>query len=567
MFEFEILPNVVDAAVEAAGKNRGIYEYKFSCHPNREHVTLLTRIQCINCFTVWNHTVDFDRQLHPEWFSSKCVSSVLKGMPLHCLIGQDGRNVLTIAVSDVKNRVEIKSGLHEEDATITCKVVFYPPVDQHEIYEAIIRLDTRQMPYYDCIYNASEWWERYGYGCAYVPDNAKRPMYSTWYSFHQALTPEEIVQECRLAKALGMDTIILDDGWQTENMQRGYAYCGDWEPVRSKIGNMEELVKMVHAMDMKLILWYNIAFMGECAKNVDVFDGMYMDAGVRGRYTFDPRFHKVRTYLTELLVNAVNDWHLDGVKIDFVDSFIRSEDDTVSRDMDFPVLEEAVEQLVKGISDTLHRLNPEIMIEFRQNYIGPIMRKYANIFRVADCPNDAIRNRLGVINLRLTSGTCAVHSDMLMWNYDEPVETAAKQIINILFSVPQVSVRIERLCPEHYQMLQFYLSFWQKYRTLFVERPIAAECPEANYSKVCAIYNQTQIFVCYSDNIVQLCGAEQFVVVNGTAKETFYIDSSIQLAYTIRDCMGQIVRCGETKAPIFVCQIPVSGVAEFCRLS
>ena len=53
------------------------------------------------------------------------------------------------------------------------------------------------------------------------------------------------------------------------------------------------------------------------------------------------------------------------------------------------------------------------MIEFRQSYIGPAIRKYGNIFRAGDCPADILSNRIHTIDLRLTSGSTAVHSDML----------------------------------------------------------------------------------------------------------------------------------------------------------
>lgn len=564
MFEFNILSNDADEKLKFIREENGIYEYKFSCKSNGQRITLVTRIKCINCFTVWNHTVNFDRQLRAEWSSSKCISNVLSGLPYHALIGQNGNNVLAIAVSDVKNQVEIKSGIREENAAVTCKIVFNTPVKENENYETIIRLDTRCIPYYECIYSASEWWSTLGYSCAHVPESAKRPMYSSWYSFHQLLSHDEIIKECELAKKLGMDTIILDDGWQTEDTQRGYAYCGDWKSAYSKVGDMNKLVNSVHGMGMKIMLWYNIAFMGEYAKNSAEFKGMYMGDKLNGRYTLDPRYYKVRKYLTDLFSNAVMNWKLDGLKIDFVDSFVRSEDDVVTDKMDFPILEDAVEELIKSISDSLYKLNPEIMIEFRQNYIGPLMRKYANIFRVADCPDDSLRNRLGVVNLRLTSGECAVHSDMLMWNYDEPVEIAAKQIINVLFSVPQISVRIEKLSNEHYKMLEFYLSLWIKYKELFADTKISAECPEANYSKLCAQSDKKQAVVCYCDNTVNLDeNKEKVIIVNGTAKDEFFIYTKRPVKYNVYNCMGENVLSGKFNEGVLLLSIPVSGIAEF----
>ena len=563
MFKFDILSNAADAALDILKIQDGIYEYKFSCKANGDEITVITHKDCINCFTVWNHSIDFDRQLRPEWFSSKCYSSILKGAPCQCLIGQDGNNVLTISASDCKNRMEIKTGIHEEESTVTCKVVFYVPKKDGETYETLLRFDTRNIPYYECIYSVSDWWTSLGYTRAYVPNAAKMPMYSSWYSFHQMLSHDAIIEQCILAKELGMDTIILDDGWQTEDVARGYAYCGDWECAFSKVGNMRELTDKIHAMGMKILIWYNIAFMGEHAKNCQELEGMYMGGKVRGRYTLDPRYPKVREYLIELFKKAVSDWNLDGLKIDFVDSFIRSEDDIITDGMDYPVLEDAVDELLGSVKRSLTEINPEIMIEFRQNYMGPAMRKHANIFRVADCPNDSLRNRLGAVNLRLTSGGYAVHSDMLMWNYSESAHIAAKQIINILFSVPQISVRIENLSESHYKMLKFYLSLWIKYQDLFINQKMIPLSPETNYSKVYSENNDTKMCVCYSDNTISIGDKEKTILVNGTSQTTFFTDCTKKCIYTVYSCTGDVVYKGKLKKGVSKIHVPVSAVVEF----
>lgn len=563
MFEFDILSNAADAALDLLKAQDGVFEYRFTCKAGGEEITLVTRTECVNCFTVWNPSIDFDRQLRPEWYSSKCPSSVLKGIPCHCITGQDGNNALTIAASDCKNRMEIKTGVHEEDATMTCKIVICVPCKKEEMYETILRFDTRVIPYYDSIYSVSDWWTSLGYTCAEVPDSAKLPMYSSWYSFHQMLSHDEIISECILAKELGMDTIILDDGWQTEDVARGYAYCGDWESAFSKVGNMNELTDKIHSMGMKIMLWYNIAFMGEHAKMCDEFKGMYIGDKVRGRYTLDPRYLKVREYLTDLFANAVRKWNLDGLKIDFVDSFIRSEDDVITDGMDCPVLEDAVENLFCSIKQVLTEINPDIMIEFRQNYMGAVMRKYANVFRVMDCPDDSLRNRVGVVNLRLMSADYAVHSDMLMWNMAESESVAAKQIINVLFSVPQISVRIEKLSEPHYKMLRFYLSFWIKYRDLFVNQKMIPLSPEANFSKVYSENTDTKMCVCYSDNTIAVGDKKKTVVVNGTSQNIFFADVICDCTCTIYNCMGEVVYKADFEKGLSKIEIPVSAVAEF----
>lgn len=561
MLEFEIENKKANASVSLIRRDKEVSEYLFQCDAGKGEIRITTKVPCIGCFSVWNQTVDFDRQLRPEWYGSLCTSSVLRGIPLQQLIGQDDTNAVTIAVSDVKNRIEIKTGIHEEDACVACKLLFKLP-DRKGTYRAVIRIDQRRIPFYDVISDIANWWEE-NYPSVLVPESARKPMYSSWYAFHQMLSPEEILSECREAKKLGMETLILDDGWQTEDMQRGYAYCGDWKPVFSKVGNMKELVSGVHETGMKIMLWYNIAFMGENAARVSDFEGMYMGPKKKRCYTFDPRYQRVRAYLVSLFENAVREWDLDGVKIDFVDSFYRSENDCIRPEMDIPILEDAVETLLKTIHNRLHRIKPDILIEFRQNYMGPAMKSCANIFRVADCPNDALRNRIGVINLRLTGGKSAIHSDMLMWNPQETAELAAKQIINILYSVPQISVKIGELSKEHYQMLKFYLEFWNAHRGLLLDAKIEPESAQANYSSVSSRTDNEEMIVCYSKNDVCLKGKKKYYVVNGTGRQTFYLESDCEMNCQVFDCMGNAANEWKLQKGIYSIKIPVSGIAVF----
>jgi hypothetical protein len=73
------------------------------------------------------------------------------------------------------------------------------------------------------------------------------------------------------------------------------------------------------------------------------------------------------------------------------------------------------------------------------------MRKYGNMFRAGDCPNDCASNRLRTLEIRLLCGNTAAHMDMLVWHHDDPVDRAALQILHALFAVPQISVMLDRL--------------------------------------------------------------------------------------------------------------------------
>ncbi|TXK85041.1 glycoside hydrolase family 36 protein [Paenibacillus sp. N3.4] len=377
-------------------------------------------------------------------------------------------------------------------------------------YEATLRVDLRDLAYYESLNQVQQWWSHLPETVpSPVPASAREPMYSTWYSFHQQLVPEAIEEQCRLAKAVGCETIIVDDGWQTANNARGYAYCGDWEVCKDKITDMRAHVERVHALGMTYILWYSVPYVGKMSKAWHRFsDKMLYTIESRGWGVVDPRFPEVREYLISLYETAIRDWNLDGFKLDFVDSFYLDGDQQQEGEgnsgRDYVSVPEAVDRLMTDIVHRLRKLKPDVMIEFRQSYVGPRMRKYGNMFRAADCPNDAIENRVRTIDIRLLCGDTAAHADMLMWHPEEPPESAALQIINVLFAVPQISVLLDRLPTQHLGMVTFWLAFWSEHRDVLLDGYLEPHHPELLYPLIVASDAQKLIAAVYQRTVVTL---------------------------------------------------------------
>jgi alpha-galactosidase len=340
----------------------------------------------------------------------------------------------------------------------TCRIEFFlDPVPPLNEYRTTVRFDTRKLRYYDILKDVSDWW-------AAMPELHARVRARACAAadvFHVVQLPpghHARVDRGRmqaLAKELGMESVIVDDGWQTEVKHRGYAYCGDWEPTKSKFPDMRAHVDRVHALGMKYLLWYSVPFVGVHTKAFDRFKDKFLSPpkpdGKAQWFTLDPRFPDVREYLINIYENALRDYDLDGFKLDFVDCFGTHEDtkDAFGDGRDYESVPEAADRLMSDIIARLQKIKPDVMIEFRQGYIGPAMRKYGNIFRVGDVPNNAAAgNRMGSMLLRALSAPggnpadTAIHSDMVMWHYEDTVQSAAMQLIHSLFTVPQISVRL-----------------------------------------------------------------------------------------------------------------------------
>lgn len=522
----------------------------------------------------WYPICKFDRAVKAD-YDSTVASMTASSAPVVCFYNAAGTNRHTIALSEVRQKVLMKYGIHEEDGSMLCIIEI--PVTQGFSDEGLplcIWESTEQKKYWDVLCEVRSWWETAQKILpAKVPDAAKKPMYSFWYSKHQNVTAQNVEEESMRAAQMGFSSIIVDDGWQTEDNNRGYAFCGDWEPSRQKFPDFAGHVARVQAMGLKYLLWFSVPYIGKKAKAWTRFQDKLLrfnesqQAGI-----LDLRYPEVREYLKNIYVRAIKEWNLDGLKLDFIDEFYFQEDSPSYKEgMDCRDIQDALNLLLTDVMDTLKAIRPDILIEFRQKYIGPQIRTYGNIFRVNDCPGSAISNRIGTIDLRLLSGTTAVHSDMLMWHPSETSEDAALQLLSCLFSTVQLSICLDQLTDDMRQMLQFWLTFMKEKHSLLLDSQIQPKEPENLYPEVCAEYDAEKIVVHYSmGRLVDLTDApERLYYVHAAKSEElcFRCSTSDTFLYEVKNCRGQLLGQGKISGvSAFFLSVPTSGMVVCSRI-
>lgn len=511
----------------------------------------------------WYPLCGRDRALRTDW-DAPIYTSFSTGAPVFCFYNEEGQNRLTIALSEVRLEALHSYGVHEEDGTLLCCLKLpLPMTGSAERYSVTLLRLRENMRYEAALRQVAAWWERVSDTHPMpVPTAARLPMYSTWYSFHQETVAADLEAACVLAAQDGFRTVIVDDGWQTSDCTRDYGYCGDWQPAPEKIPDMRAHVARVHALGMKYMLWYSVVYVGEHSRHWETFKTMLLrhdtwaHAGI-----LDPRFPQVRAFLVDTYVKALKAWDLDGFKLDFIDSFgVSSDAPPVREGMDYALVEEAVCRLLTEVREALTAIKPDILIEFRQNYIGPAIRGFGNMFRVADCPADWLSNRVGMVDLRLLSGDTAVHSDMLMWHSEDSVENAARQLLNVFFTVPQISVRPDRVPEAHRAMLRHYLALMEQLQGVLTA-PLRAEAPHLLYPLVRARKDDTEVIVCYdADRVVRLSDAARTYVFNATGAEKLLLHGT-DVVYRVYDCLGREGKRGETAQAYAEVAIPSGGYA------
>lgn len=529
-------------------------------------LTVMWEIPFVDMMYAWHPTCETKRLSVPR--NTESIFSI--SAPMFCIYNGRKENKYTVAVSEIKECVELNGNIIEETGCLRVEVIV--PLINEET-EFSIYIDNELKSFEQAIDAVRIWWENdCGILPMQTPNIAKLPMYSTWYSFHQNISDEKLKKEAELAKKLGFSAIIVDDGWQCDDKSRGYAYCGDWKPAESKIPDMKKHIEDIHHIGLKYLLWFSVPFVGKYSQKYAEFKDMQlyymedMDAAV-----LDPRYETVRTYLTDTYKNALTEWKLDGFKLDFIDCFVNRDNVPYNDKMDCESVQEGVDRLLRDIKQTLTEINPNIMIEFRQRYIGPGIRQYGNMLRVVDCPNTYVSNRVGTLDLRLMSGKTAVHSDMLMWNSEECVKNAAIQIINIIFSTMQFSVNLESLSDEHVKMLAFWMNFMARERELLLESPVTVYDPQSLYTAASVCNDEKSIIAvyngCKSVNIQDT--VNEVVLINGSQSESIIIctDREQTFKFVIKNCVGDIVADYEKHIcdEVYKVAIPSGGMAEIRR--
>ncbi len=473
-----------------------------------------------------------DCGMRPNW-GGRGQTEVAQGIPVFVCFDGNDQSHFAIAADECVRHLKYVCGIREEGSRFEAKLGWFEAAEAPiSHYEARVRFDSRTKYFGDAVRESVAWIERSaGYVPCRVPESALDPLYSSWYNFHQNVHDRDLEAELAIAAKLGMKTFIVDDGWQTEDNNRGYAYCGDWQISKSRFPDMAAHVKRVQDMGIKYMMWYSVPFVGTKSANYERFKGKYVTPNDRGlgAGTLDPRFPEVRKFIVDTYVKALKDWNIDGFKLDFIDTIqFRGGPDPAEKEnyagRDIKSLPVAVDRLMTEVKDALTAIKPDILVEFRQQYVGPAIRKYGNMLRVGDCPGDMRRNRFAIANLRLASGGTAVHSDMLEWNFKEPPEHAALYVINSMFGVVQYSVMLRNAPQSHLAMLEKWIKFSQDHRKTLLHGKFTPHHPELLYPVIEAEGDDEIVVGLYDDGrVVDVRSDKKTFVMNASGKDSFVV--------------------------------------------
>lgn len=494
-------------------------------------VTVSFRVPQVDVNGFWKSSSVTDFPM--DWNPPTERASISQSQPLYALLSAGGENRLTLASREALRETQFTVSYDETTCEVKCRFAcFVDKVAPETNVTVRVRFDARPVAYGTSVREGAAWMSADpSFAPASVPAVAYEPVYSSWYVFHKNLFADVLERECAIAARLGMRTLIVDDGWQDDaDGVKDYVNVGGFAISKRRFPDMKSHVARIHALGMKYLLWYPISLVGWKSPDYGRFKGKYLDDYRHlSASVLDPRFPDVREYLISGFERAMRTYGFDGFKIDFLDMFPYGEGDPKTPGRDYAGVPQAVDRLMTDLLARLRAVNPEVMVEFRQGYVGPAIRKFGNIIRVADCPGNFRANRLGIAQLRLTSGAAAVHSDMLRWHLSDSAESASRFVLNSIFGTIQYSVRLETLPENHRKMVAHWLGFATVHGEALRHGAFRAEHPESGCPVVVGESAAERIVGLYEHSSVAPVGrCKTAYVLNATGAEEVYVDSPVR---------------------------------------
>ena len=510
----------------------------------------------------------------PRWWSGGKEPFMLnRDVPVYSWLNLAGINSVSFACSEMFFPVQISSGPHDGEGfgkeILTEVHLFSYPCEPGTSFEISFRIDRRRIFYAGILRDITAWLETRIVSPMPIPESCRMPFYSTWYQFQKNVTQAALENELDLMKRVNLGALIIDDGWQCEITEGGgtdMTTCGEWKVYPGKFPDMKAFVERCHEKGIKVLFWVALPYIGTAFPGlIERFRNMILSED-SDRVVLDPRYPEVRNWLTEQCVRLVGQYHLDGLKLDFIDSIIttpeNSNDTQIREGCDTVSIVCGLDRLLNEIRDRLTALDPDIMIEFRQHYTSPLMKQYGNIFRASDCPQDLLQNRVRTLDMRLLGGDSAVHSDMIIWSVLDSPETAALHILSVLFATPQISCRLSALPESHLRMLSFWMGFCREHRRTLQLGRLKPEHPESSYPAVTAEGEDESITVIYgSDRTVRLNDRHRHIIVNASHAEGIVAESGNGCKAVLYDTFGEKTGVAEIGPGFTRIPVPLSGFA------
>jgi alpha-galactosidase len=225
-------------------------------------------------------------------------------------------------------------------------------------------------------------------------------------------------------------------------------------------------VRAVQELGLRYVLWVGPFMIGDESWAAERYAHLLQGHDERLHYSqLSPWYAATSEIVGDLLERLVDDYRLDGLKLDFIDAV---QPTPRPQDADYATLGEGLYTTLCSAVGRLAAQHPELLIELRSSYTNFAGRGYGNLYRASDVPFNFAWNRWQVTMMRLLIPDRAAHLDPAIWHPQDSDENVAVHMINLICSVPMVSVELDCYPQSHLDLVRHWIAFYKRHRQAIV---------------------------------------------------------------------------------------------------
>lgn len=513
-------------------------------------VTVAATVSTANCRGVY---IGADPHLEfgylPHWPIAKEVSAH-RGVPIAALVDHNAMALFAMGLLDQDSDAIVHAQLSEMDQCYHLAIERPPGsrIDGSAVattvpagHTEVVYVLTRPHEFPQLLADYAECATAHtGIAPRPVPAHAFLPVYCTWTAVHHEVNHEWAAHTARTAYNLGFRTWITDDGWHHPNGTFGsYSDIGHWQPDPTKFPDFSAHVREIQSLGMAYMLWVAPFMLGSEQTRYPA-GAVSTQPGHPGAAfdLIDPEDPQAAEHVVTLLAGLVRQYGLDGLKIDFLDSL------SARRHGNFTApVGPLVRDILHDALDPLLATNPDLLIEFRNNYANLSMTRFATHYRSSDLPVNYVLNRWQATFLRLLSPHLAVVTDPMLWPPNDSDINVSIHLINGLMAVPMVSIDFAQYPESHLAIIKHWMGYYTDNIDVLAHGQFAPTLRGSTIPVTICERDNHAIMAVFDDVPVSIPPAARVDILNASPTEDITIVSipSSSPNVTIVNHFGQVI--------------------------
>ncbi|MDZ4198781.1 MAG: alpha-galactosidase [Kiritimatiellia bacterium] len=377
------------------------------------------------------------------------------------------------------------------------------------------------------------------------------PLWCSWTDwFSNDVTASVILDNARKGLALGIRNYIIDDGWfgpGLDNERDVALNIGDWEPDPAKIPDMGLLVRQMHDVGARALIWCAPHAVAPGAACFPERKRLLIHRTKTERMTTSNEFHSLcfqnpeaRERMAEICASFITRWDVDGAKYDLFNCVppIRCESPHHEHDTDSML--EGLGLTLEAIDRACRALKPDYLVELKQNYSTPFLARWGSLTRAGDTPYDNEGNFLRTTYIQAYT-PYAINDYMTVTPGDRPEEAGCIAIKMMAVGVPSYSVDFNRLNDENRRVLAHYHRWYQERQHRFARFRIPLHPQHIVWKAAPEVGEEDILFLLNGADRVDMEGAA--LLLNGTFEPEILVRTTLSGAglVTAWNAMGELL--------------------------